>query len=71
LDARELAARRRENAAKKKHARPKAWEQIRRGRKVTANTVRYTILVFCQVNYDKIAFFSLAISFWELANYNK
>jgi len=34
LDARELAARQRENATKKKRARPKARDQIRRGRKV-------------------------------------
>jgi len=48
LDARELAARRRENAVKKKRVRPKARDQIRRGRKVAANTVGSTILVFAK-----------------------
>ena len=46
LDARELAARRQENAAKKKRAGPKARGQIRRGRKVTANIVGSITLVF-------------------------
>jgi len=64
----------RENVVKKKRARPKARDQIWRGRKVAANTVGSTILVFasqlCQTLGDGL-FFPLAISFWELANYNK
>ena len=48
LDARELAARRRENVVKKKRARPKVRVQIRRGRKVAANTVGSTIVVFAR-----------------------
>jgi len=48
LDARELATRRRENAAKKKRAQPKARDQIRRGRKVATNMIGSTILVFAK-----------------------
>jgi hypothetical protein len=73
LEARELAARR-ENAAKKKRARPIARDQIRCGRKVAANTVVSTILVFIKSimpNTWRWPFLPLVISFWDLANYNK
>ena len=70
LYTRELTVWRRENAAKKKRARLKARDQMRCGRKVAANTVGSTILVFTKsimLNTWRWLFFHLSYGFgsWQ------
>jgi hypothetical protein len=74
LDTRKLAARQRENAAKKETRATKSAGPDTARKKSHVKYGWVHNFRFYQVNYVKhseMVFFLLAISFWELANYNK